>query len=257
MCKVLIVEGDHKLRSSLANLLDEGGFSVFSCGTIQEAQIVLSKNKIELAIIDVKLPNGEGLKIVEEIYQNIPILIIGKNAPPDIKNEMAVYGVRAFLESPFNEEIFITVVDRIMENTPPDETFVERSERQETNREMGEDVDLERVYAKISTISSRVNRALDDISGVKKELTEQCKDVSKLFDNMALIMEKTSHCDERGVSIALLEQRADFMDRDVKEARAQSRDVANYLKEHPGAIGTILNTGGILLFLIGKSQGWW
>lgn len=257
MCNILLVEADHKLRASLANLLDEGGYTVFSSGTIQEARIILSHNLIELAIVGLNLPNGEGLEIVETIYTQVPILILGQDASPEIKNELAVYGIKAFLEKPFNEELFITIVDKTISKRESAETFIERSEKQDSNKQVGEDINLERVYAKIATISSRVNLSLDEMASLKKDLREQCDKVNVVYNTLDALLDRTEDCERRGVAIALLEQRADFMDRDVKEAKSQAKEVGNYFKEHPGAIGTILNTGGILLFLIGKSQGWW
>jgi len=259
MCKILLIEDDHKLRPHLVNILDEAGYSVIPGGTIAESEKLIKEHSIDMAVIDLVLPNGDGMEIVKSIYEKIPTILMAKNSTAELRNEAAVYGVAGFLEKPFNEEIFITIVDRVMENKMGRKTIIETSNLS-SSRKVGESVDLERIYAKIATISSRVNRTLgmeDEIEKLREDFQEQCGCVRDLIHSVDLLKDRTRQCEERGKAIALIEQRMDYQEADIQETRSQIEKAKDFLNENGGTVATIINSGGVLLFLIGKSQGWW
>jgi len=79
MRKVLIVEDEVFLRKNIKMLLENHGYEVMDAATKVEAmQYVLQKNPVDLFLVDVWLPDGDGFELCEKIrLQNTaPILFL-------------------------------------------------------------------------------------------------------------------------------------------------------------------------------------
>jgi len=68
--KILIVDDEPLIRSGLRHHLEGEGRIILECGTGTEAVALLKKQDIELAILDINLPDISGLEILEWIRAN-------------------------------------------------------------------------------------------------------------------------------------------------------------------------------------------
>ena len=75
--KILILEDDHVQNDVLANFLKKESFEVLSAYTIAEARKMLD-DTISLIIVDVMLPDGNGLDFLAEIRKNnnVPVIVL-------------------------------------------------------------------------------------------------------------------------------------------------------------------------------------
>lgn len=73
---LLIVEDDKNLRETLADNLELEGFEVFTAGSIEAGKRVLESESIDLVILDVMLPDGEGFSLCRWAQQNISVSIL-------------------------------------------------------------------------------------------------------------------------------------------------------------------------------------
>jgi DNA-binding response OmpR family regulator len=64
---VLIVDDSLTVRMDLAEALDMAGFRTLPCSTAAEARAVLARGGISLVILDVVLPDGDGIELLKEI----------------------------------------------------------------------------------------------------------------------------------------------------------------------------------------------
>jgi two-component system, NtrC family, sensor kinase len=64
---VLIVDDSLTVRMNLVELLEEAGLPVVPCATGQEARKALAKNEFSLVILDVLLPDADGIELLREI----------------------------------------------------------------------------------------------------------------------------------------------------------------------------------------------
>lgn len=202
MCNLLLVEDDQKLRPVLVSVLDEAGYKVIPCATISEAKKMLKEHGIEIVVLDNDLPNGTGISLIKRIYPDISAIIMMGNPSPEVRNEATLCGVSAFLEKPFDEEDLVTVVDRVIKK---DLGILPSDLKGGGGRTVGDDVNLQQVYSKIASISSRI-----------KELTGEvilCKEVMGKFPKFEVTLEevskRTEKCQERGETIAVLQERAE------------------------------------------------
>ncbi|MBI2921856.1 MAG: response regulator [Planctomycetes bacterium] len=65
--RVLLVDDSLTVRMDLTETLRAAGFEVVACGTLGEAREALARGGLALAILDVLLPDGDGVELLREI----------------------------------------------------------------------------------------------------------------------------------------------------------------------------------------------
>lgn len=68
---ILIIEDDKMLNEGIAFNLEMDGFKVISAFSLGEARIKLSNDKVDMIILDVNLPDGNGFEFCREIRKNM------------------------------------------------------------------------------------------------------------------------------------------------------------------------------------------
>ena len=83
---VLVVEDDEDLRNMLATYLGIEGFRVFTAPDGASMRRVLADHGVDLIVLDVLLPDGNGFNLVRELRRtsDTPIILLtGKSEPVD------------------------------------------------------------------------------------------------------------------------------------------------------------------------------
>lgn len=78
MRQIFLVEDDMAITKNLTRLLCAEGFKVTHAPTQQEAFSMLEKQKFDLGLVDISLPDGNGFTVCTEIkaIQNIPVIFL-------------------------------------------------------------------------------------------------------------------------------------------------------------------------------------
>src|ERR1700733_13936920 len=106
MKSILCVEDNAEIRILVEASLEP--LRVLSVGTIQEAREALARESFELLILDLELPDGDGMKFMTELssksspFSHIPVFILtGKS---DTANKVIAFslGVEDFVSKPFD-----------------------------------------------------------------------------------------------------------------------------------------------------------
>ncbi len=76
--KVLIVEDERELRSLHAAFFAQRGFTASTAGSLQEADVAIARDFFDLVILDLRLPDGDGLAFLEHVMAlpDRPVVII-------------------------------------------------------------------------------------------------------------------------------------------------------------------------------------
>lgn len=105
MKKILIVEDEILIRSSLARTLQKDGYDVFEAKDYAEALENLENGKCDLAIVDLYLEDGmHGLNLLHEIHQRSPqakIIVISAFGTSEVKEAAMMEGIENFYDKPF------------------------------------------------------------------------------------------------------------------------------------------------------------
>src|SRR5207244_11378453 len=99
MADALLVDDDVSFQAALAELVRAEGFSVETAASLGEARTYLSEHTPDLALVDLRLPDGSGLELLREIDSQVgtEIVLISGNATVDSAGEALRSGDAAYM----------------------------------------------------------------------------------------------------------------------------------------------------------------
>lgn len=74
--RLLLVEDDENLRTTLADNLELEGYEVVECALVEQAKDWLSANSADLVVLDIMLPDGDGYQLCQWIRQRADVLVL-------------------------------------------------------------------------------------------------------------------------------------------------------------------------------------
>lgn len=85
MRTILVVDDSLTVRMELAEALESAGFHTLQCATIADARVALRSHPIALAILDIQLPDGDGVDLLVQIRKDftlsqLPVLLLSTEA---------------------------------------------------------------------------------------------------------------------------------------------------------------------------------
>lgn len=83
MKRIFLVEDDKEIAKNLGRLLRSEGFDIIHASAQQEAVAMLDRNRFDLALVDISLPDGNGFAVCTEIKQSQDIPVIFLTASGD------------------------------------------------------------------------------------------------------------------------------------------------------------------------------
>lgn len=103
MTSVLIVEDEHAIRRFLRTALEAEDLRVFDAETLQRGLLEAATRKPDLVILDLGLPDGDGLDFIRDIRQWSPVPIIVLSARSEESDKIAALdaGADDYLSKPF------------------------------------------------------------------------------------------------------------------------------------------------------------
>ena len=111
--RILVVDDDENIRKVLTKILEDEGYTVESVGTAKEAIEITKRKFYNLALIDIRLPDMEGVKLLTKIRDTTPkmrkIIITGY---PTLRNaiEAVNKGADAYIVKPFDMDKALNVI---------------------------------------------------------------------------------------------------------------------------------------------------
>lgn len=116
MKKVLIVDDEEDIREVLAEFCEILGAVPFIAENGEEGLNIFKKEKLDLIISDLKMPDMDGFEFVEKIRKldkNIPIAIISGYIDEIHKNKIVEKGANFYIEKPFKIKDLKEIFDKI------------------------------------------------------------------------------------------------------------------------------------------------
>ena len=118
--KIIILEDDLVVRKTLEQQLRYRRFDVASSGTIAGAVELLSKDNFDLMIVDVKLPDGDGIELLKQINARPSrplVVMISSHGTVDMAVECMSNGAFTFLTKPISTEHLAVTLKKADEHT--------------------------------------------------------------------------------------------------------------------------------------------
>ncbi len=118
MARILIVDDEENIINSMTPVLQDEGHMVFSGSSGDEALSFLRKNEVDLIILDVWLPDSDGIELLDKIkkmYPETSAIMISGHGSIDIAVRSTRIGAFDFLEKPPSLDRLITSVNNALE----------------------------------------------------------------------------------------------------------------------------------------------
>jgi DNA-binding NtrC family response regulator len=115
--RILIIDDDENIRKVLQTILEDEGYVVETADTAKKGIERSEKAFYNLALIDVRLPDMEGIELLTKLRETKPkmrkIIVTGY---PTLKNAVSTVnkGADAYVMKPFDvEKILLTIKDQL------------------------------------------------------------------------------------------------------------------------------------------------
>ena len=111
---ILIIEGHSEIREISCNRLESRGYQIVGTETISKAQLLMESASFGLIILDINLPDGNGLdfcKMLRDSGNNTPILFLSSRTRDERRKyihtdidrvECFIAGGNAYMSKPFD-----------------------------------------------------------------------------------------------------------------------------------------------------------
>ena len=103
MTNVLIVEDEQAIRRFLRTALEADGLRVYEAETLQRGLLEAATRKPDLIILDLGLPDGDGIDFIRDLRQwsHIPIIVLSARSEESDKIAALDAGADDYLSKPF------------------------------------------------------------------------------------------------------------------------------------------------------------
>jgi DNA-binding NtrC family response regulator len=175
---VLVVDDDEAVRKACCEIAAGMGFAVVGAESATAARAILKYQKIDLILLDLKLPGGGGLGLLEQVKTLHPetgVVVMTAFASVSSAVEAMRIGAGDYLTKPFALEELTTVLERAGQRHQMDVQSRLLRERLRTQQGMGgligQSPEMEKLYRILSKVAYSTHPVLIlGESGTGKEL---------------------------------------------------------------------------------------
>jgi two-component system nitrogen regulation response regulator NtrX len=161
---VLVVDDEAGVRSSLAGILGDEGYSVHAVESGERALEALEARRYDLVLLDVWLPGQDGLEVLRRIRERdaeLPVLVVSGHGTIETAVKAVRLGAQDFVEKPLSLEKTLVAVRNALRQRKLEAELRELRERWgERYTMVGESAALRRLRAEIAQAAPSNGRVL-------------------------------------------------------------------------------------------------
>ena len=120
--RVLICDDETRLVTLTAGLLREFGYEVLTVKSGEDAIDCVSREAVDVVILDVNLPGEDTLSVARRLLQyNVPAIVLSSGfTEEDVESELlSLPGVRAFLAKPYGIDALSATIREVVSGCSP------------------------------------------------------------------------------------------------------------------------------------------
>jgi two-component system, NtrC family, nitrogen regulation response regulator NtrX len=175
MASILIVDDENNILKTLKSILEDEDHTVFTALKGEEGLSIVKDHEVDLAILDVWLPDIDGLDLLsrmKEGYPDIAVIMMSGHGSIDIAVKSTKTGAFDFLVKPPSMERVLTSVNNALEHKRLKNENIKLRRKSFAEDEMiGETVSISRINEIIDTAAKTNARVfITGDSGTGKEL---------------------------------------------------------------------------------------
>jgi two-component system OmpR family response regulator len=119
--RLLLVEDSPRLVELLGETVHEAGWRLDAVGTVAEAEAALAQGEHDLVLLDLGLPDGDGLDLVRRLRRGgsaVPILVITARGTVEERIAGLDAGADDYLVKPFHHQEFLARCRAMLRRAP-------------------------------------------------------------------------------------------------------------------------------------------
>ncbi len=116
---ILVVDDQDSIRHFVTKALEAEGFSVSGVGSAKECRETVEQALPDLALLDLKLPDGTGIDLLRELKRvqpEVPVIMMTAFGELETAVEAMSAGAYWFVKKPFQNEELLALVNRALES---------------------------------------------------------------------------------------------------------------------------------------------
>src|SRR5262245_49660852 len=118
MAKILILDDEPNILLSLTRALELESYEVATVKTIAEARRAFGSMRFEVALLDLKLPDGLGIDLLSEVVRDEdhpPIIMMSGHGTIEDAVKALHLGASDFLEKPIGQDRLLHTIQSVLE----------------------------------------------------------------------------------------------------------------------------------------------
>ncbi len=123
MSKILLIEDDIPFCKMLESFLTRKSFDVETAFSAEDAKIKIKNRSFDLVITDLRLPDYDGIELMDEIKQQhpqLPVILMTGYSDVNTAVKAIKKGASDYISKPFNPEEVLLVVTNALKNPVPE-----------------------------------------------------------------------------------------------------------------------------------------
>ncbi len=130
-CKrILVVDDDEIVLNSCKRILELEGYELILVSNAKGAIKKLQNEHFDVIIMDVKMPDKDGIYLLEKIrekwppqtWSELPILVMSGYPTPETKYAVIEKGAKDFISKPFTPDELVDAVNKLIQRSENDES---------------------------------------------------------------------------------------------------------------------------------------
>ena len=127
--RIALVDDDQNILTSVALALESEGFEVDSYSDSEAALVGITRRKVDLAVLDIKMPRMDGIELLQKLRNQSQLPVIFLTSKDDELDEALGLGMGAddYITKPFSQRLLLARIravlrrasDNIMKTTGP------------------------------------------------------------------------------------------------------------------------------------------
>jgi DNA-binding NtrC family response regulator len=164
MAHILVIDDEKSIRNTLKDVLEYEKHNVDVAENGEEGLAFLAKNDYDLILCDIKMPQMDGLEVLEKIFsqtQDVQVIMISGHGNIDTAVESIKKGAYDFIEKPLDlNRLLITVKNALDKTKLITHTNVLKKKISKNNEIIGESSPIKKVLDVVDRVAPSEARVL-------------------------------------------------------------------------------------------------
>jgi two-component system KDP operon response regulator KdpE len=120
--RVLVCDDEHQILRALRVILRDAGFEALPASTMEEALDVAAVERPDAAIVDLVLPDGDGIELCRRLreWSGLPVIVLSAVGEEDAKVRALAAGADDYVTKPFGPRELIARLEANLRRTAPE-----------------------------------------------------------------------------------------------------------------------------------------